>query len=375
MKTILVIIQKEFLQIKRDKTMLPIILVVPIVQLLILVYAATFEIKNIDLCIVDNDLSSSSRKIIEKFEASPFFNITGRTFSVREAEEMIEKDVADIVLIIPVDFEQDLIRNNSVGIQLLVNAIDQTTGSIGSSYCQQIIKGYNQKIISQFVDIKTLAEIKNTKSINIEHRFWYNPDLNYKIFMVPGILVLLVTIIGMFLTAMNLVKEKEVGTIEQINVTPIRKYQFIIGKTVPFLLIALFDLAFGLILGKIVFNIPILGNLWVLFFAASVYLFVVLGFGLLISTFSNTQQQAMFVAWFFLLVLTMMSGFFTPVKSMPDWAQKLNYLNPVAYYIQIIRMVLLKGSGILDIKNELLYLFGYGVFVFSLATLRYRKTT
>ncbi|MBN2890953.1 MAG: ABC transporter permease [Bacteroidales bacterium] len=375
MRTILFIIQKEFLQIKRDKTLLPIIFVVPIVQLLFLVYAATFEIKNIDLCIVDNDLSSSSREIAQKFEASPFFNITGKTFSIEDAEKLIETDDADIAIIIPHDFERDLVRNKTAGIQILVNSIDQTTGSIGNSYCQQIIMSYNKQIITTFADIKTLTSIKDSKSININHQFWYNPELNYKIFMVPGILVILITIIGMFLSAMNLVKEKEVGTIEQINVTPIKKHQFIIGKMVPFLLIALFELAFGLTLGKIIFNVPIVGNLGVVFIAATVYLFVVLGFGLLISTMSNTQQQAMFVAWFFMLVFIMMSGLFTPTDNMPDWAQKLNYINPVAYFIKIIRMVLLKGSGILDIKKELLSLFGYGVIVFSLATLRYRKTS
>jgi len=375
MRTILFIIQKEFLQISRDKTLLPIIFVVPIVQLLFLVYAATFDIKNIDLCIVDNDLSTSSREIIQKFEASPFFNVTHKTFSVEDAQKYIEKGETDIVVNIPHDFERNLIRNKKAEIQLLVDAINQTTGSIGASYIKQIIAGYNKAIIAKFADIKSLAEISNLKSINVKHQFWYNPELNYKTFMVPGILVILVTIIGMFLSAMNLVKEKEVGTIEQINVTPIKKHQFIVGKMLPFWIIALFELAFGLTLGKLIFNIPIEGSLALVFFSASIYLFVILGFGLLISTMSNNQQQAMFVAWFFMLVFIMMSGLFTPVESMPDWAIKLNYINPLAYFIRIIRMVLLKGSGLIDIKKELVILFGYGMAIFSLATLRYRKTT
>ncbi len=374
MRTILHIIQKEFIQITRDKMMLPIIFVVPIVQLLFLVYAATLEIKNIDLCIVDNDLSTVSREITQKFEASPFFVVKGKTFSVEQSEKLIETGQVDIVLNIPHNFEKDLIRNKKAGIQILVDAINQTTGSIGSSYCNQIIFNYNKNIITKFSDLKTLFEIQDIKTINIEHQFWYNPDLNYKVFMVPGILVILVTIIGMFLSAMNLVKEKEIGTIEQINVTPIKKHQFIIGKMIPFLIIALFELAFGLTLGKILFNIPIIGNLWLVFLSATVYLFVILGFGLLISTLSNTQQQAMFVAWFFMLVFIMMSGLFTPIESMPVWAQKLNLINPVAFFIKILRMVLLKGSEIKDIKNDLFYLFGYGVVVFSFATIRYKKT-
>lgn len=375
MKTILFIIQKEFLQIKRDKTLLPIIFVVPIVQLLLLVYATTFEIKNIDLSIVDNDLSSSSRGITQKFEASPFFNISGKTFSIEQAQVLMERDKADIIVIIPQNFERDLIREKNAEIQILVNSIDQTTGSIGNSYCKQIILSYNKQIIATYADFKSLAALKNTKSINIDHQFWYNPELNYKVFMVPGILVVLITIIGLFLSAMNLVKEKEIGTIEQINVTPIKKHQFIIGKMIPFLIIAIFELAFGLTLGKIIFNVPIIGNLGVVFIAAIVYLFVILGFGLLISTISNTQQQAMFVAWFFMLVFIMMSGLFTSTDSMPEWAQNLNFINPVAYFIRIIRMVLLKGSGFFDVKKDLLLLLGYGIIVFSLATLRYRKTS
>ncbi|MEA3452235.1 MAG: ABC transporter permease, partial [Bacteroidota bacterium] len=212
-------------------------------------------------------------------------------------------------------------------------------------------------------------------NIETEYQFWYNPELNYKTFMVPGILVILVTIIGLFLSAMNLVKEKEMGTIEQINVTPIKKHQFIIGKMIPFLIIGLFDLALGLFLGKILFDIPMIGSLWALFFAASIYLFLILGVGLLLSTISDTQQQAMFLAWFLMIIFILMSGLFTSTDSMPMWAQKLNFLNPMQYFIKIIRMILLKGSGLADIKNELYILFGYGIAVFSIATLKYRKTT
>ena len=375
MRTIFHLIRKEFLQIKRDKTLLPIIFVVPILQLLVLVYTATFEIKNIDLCVVDNDLSTTSKELVQKFEASPFFNVQEKTFLLAEAEDLIKSGKTDIVINIPQDFEKNLFRNNKTDIQILLNAINQTTASIGNSYCKQIIHEYNKNIVANFADTKALVSLQNTKSIKIQYQFWYNPELNYKIFMVPGILVILVTIIGMFLSAMNLVKEKEIGTIEQINVTPIRKYQFILGKMIPFMVIGLIELAFGLTLGRIIFNIPILGNLWLVFFSASIYLFVILGFGLFVSTISNTQQQSMFISWFFMLVFVMMSGLFTAVESMPDWAINLNYINPLAYFIKIIRMVLLKGSGIIDIKNELLALFGYGIVIFGFATALYRKTS
>jgi ABC-2 type transport system permease protein len=191
--------------------------------------------------------------------------------------------------------------------------------------------------------------------------------------MVPGILVLLVTVIGMFLSSMNVVREKEMGTIEQINVSPVKKYQFVIGKLLPFWFIALFELGFGLTLARIIFSIPILGNLWLIFGVASVYLLAVLGIGLLISTMVNTQQQAMFLAWFFAVVFIMMSGLFTPVDSMPLWAQNINTINPIAYFIRIIRMIMLKGSEFQDILKPFTAIAVYAVISLTLAVWRYRK--
>jgi ABC-2 type transport system permease protein len=192
--------------------------------------------------------------------------------------------------------------------------------------------------------------------------------------MVPGILVILVTVISLILSGMNIVREKEVGTIEQINVTPIRKSQFLIGKLLPFMIIALFELAFGLTIGKLVFNIPIVGSLGLVFLSATVYVFVILGMGLLVSTISNTQQQAMFVSFFFMIIFILMSGLFTAAENMPAWAQDINIINPVAYFIRIMRMVLLKGSGFTDILGELAALMVIGISVLSMAVWRYRKT-
>jgi ABC-2 type transport system permease protein len=354
--------------------MIPIIFVMPLVQLIILVHAATMEMKNIDIAVVDMDLSESSRKLTNKFEASPFFNLTGTTFSLEEAQNAIISDKADMILVIPQNFEQNIVREKSGKLQLLVNSINGTVAGIGSAYAQSIIMDFNKNIAVDFLDTETMVAISQQKSVNIFYQYWYNPELNYKTYMVPGILVLLVTIIGMFLSSMNLVREKEIGTIEQINVTPIRKYQFIIGKLFPFWVIALFDLAFGLALGKLLFDIPFVGSIGLVFLVASVYLLVVLGFGLLLSTISDTQQQAMFISWFFLMIFVLMSGLFTATESMPKWAQNLNYINPIAYFIKIIRMILLKGSVLQDIIKDLLILAGYGITVLSLAIVRYRKT-
>ena len=371
MHTILIIIRKEFIQIFRDKTMLPMMLIMPLMQLLILVYAANLEMKRIDMVVVDNDLSPASRKLINKFEGSPFFYIINSSFSIKNAEDEIKQDNADVILCIPKGFEKNIYRENKSQLQLLINAINATKAGLTNAYAGYVLAQFNKNIILENLNYITHKPIK---SINVEYSYWYNPELNYKTFMVPGILVILVTMIGMFFTALNIVREKEMGTIEQINVTPIVKYQFIIGKLIPILIIALFELAFGLTLGKLLFDIPIVGNLALLFGFAAVYLLVVLGFGLFVSTIASTQQQVMFVIFFFMLTFILMSGIFTPVESMPDWAQYVNIINPVAYFMRVIRMVLLKASDFADISKEFFSLLAYGIIILSLAVWRYRKT-
>jgi len=368
MRTIRFILQKEFLQIFRNKTMIPIIFFVPIVQLLVLSYTATFEIRNVNLVVVDLDQSTESRELKGKFQGSPFFTISDQTFSYALAEEMLKKNKADQILHIPAGFSQDMEREKRAKVQLTTNAINGSAASLMSAYAQSIILDYNRNIV-----VGSIGLSGNPEPIRINYSFWYNPELNYITYMVPGILVLLVTIIGMFLSSMNLVREKEIGTIEQINVTPIKKYQLIIGKLLPFWLIALFELAFGLAIAKLVFNIPILGSIGLIFLVAMIYLLVIQGFGLLISTLTFTQQQAMFLSWFFLVIFIMMSGLFTPVQSMPLWAQYINYANPIAYFIEIIRMIMLKGSMMADIQKPLMALGIYAVISLSLATWRYRK--
>ena len=371
MRTIKFIIQKEFRQIFRNKGMLPIIFFVPFVQLIILVHAATFEMKNIDLYVVDNDLSTTSRGLISKFEGSPFFKLKKVIFSIKEAEEALLTDDADVVLVINSGAEKSLVSENKAKIQLLVNAINGTAAGISNYYASSIVSSYNKDLITEWFGI---GESSVIKQINVDYSFWYNPELNYKTYMVPGILVLLVTIISLFLSGMNLVREKEIGTIEQINVTPIKKYQFIVGKLVPFWIIALFELAFGLTLGKLLFDIPIVGNIFLVFGFASVYLLAVLGIGLFISTITQNQLQSMFFSFFFMLVFILMSGLFTSVESMPDWAQAIDRINPVYYFIRVMRMILLKGSTFQNIIPEFIAISIYAIIILSLSVWRYRKT-
>lgn len=370
MNNILFIIQKEFLQIFRNKSMLPIIFIMPLVQLLVLVHAATFEMKNIDIVVLDNDNSQYSRGLISKFEGSPFFNVVGRTFDQAVVDNQINTNKADLALIFPSGFEKDLLNEKKANLQIQINAIDGMVASLSNAYITAIVTSYNKQIVGEIIPSMMSA---NMKSIEINESYWYNPRLNYKSYMVPGILVLLVTMIGVMLSSMNLVREKELGTIEQINVTPVKKFEFIAGKLFPFLVIGLVELSFGLIFGYLLFKIPLVGSLFLLLAVASVYLILVMGLGLLLSTISSTQQQTMFVAFFFVMIFILMSGLFTDVGSMPDWAKQLNRINPIAYFIKIIRMILLKGSEFRHIKQDFYTLVVYASVIFSLAVWRYKK--
>jgi len=365
MKTILFLLRKEFLQIFRNRVIVAMIFVMPIIQLLILANAADYEVRNLKLQVVDQDHSSWSRQLVGHFSASPYFELTGMVASAKKGITAIEADEADLVLHIPPGFERTLRREETVQVHLNINAINGVKAGLAGSYAQAIIRDLNQEI---------MPVVEQPGGLSSTFRYWYNPDMDYYTFMVPGILVLLVTLVGMFLSGLNIVKEKEIGTIEQINVSPIRKYQFIIGKLLPFWLIAQVELALGLMVGWLVFDIPIVGSLGVVFAFSSIYLLVVLGMGLLVSTITDTQQQAMFISWFFLVIFILMSGLFTPIESMPGWARQITRLNPVAYFVEVVRLVLLKGSSWWDIRSQWIALSIFAVVINGAAILNYRKT-
>ncbi|GJM33394.1 MAG: ABC transporter permease [Saprospiraceae bacterium] len=373
MRTILLIIQKELLQVFRNKAMLPLLTVIPVVQLILLSFAASNEVKDIALSVVDHDHSSYSRLLLQKMTASGYFKLQQYADHHDQAERSLQTDEVDMVLEIPNGFERDLLRQKTADLQLLVNAINGSKGGLAGAYAAQVIQNFNQEIIADVVPM--IGTLPATPRLDIQYSNWYNPTLDYKTFMVPGILGTLVTIIVMILTAMNIVREKEIGTIEQLNVTPIKKYQFILGKLLPFLFIGLFDLAIGLVAGKLIFDIPMVGSLGLVFAFCVVNLIVVLGIGLLISTMADTQQQAMFVAWFFMMIFILMSGLFTPIESMPKWAQYFTYPNPIAHFVEVMRRVLLKGSTFADIQWQFAVMTVLAITFSSLAMLTYRKTT
>jgi len=371
MRTIFYLIRKEFIQIFRNKFISRAIFGVPIVQMLILVPAVTFEIKTIKLCIIDRDMSSTSRSLINQLEGSTFFKITNSAFSEEEANSLLLKDKCNLVLQIPADFGKDTGTGKPGRLLVSVNAINASTAQLSWAYLNGVLRDFNSGLAMENINIREATVIPR---INIQNRYWYNELLNYMFYMLPGILGILVTAIGFLLAGLNLVREKETGTIEQINVTPVRKHQFIIAKMVPFLFIGLVDLVIGLVLGKLAFKVPFEGSIALLFLTASIFLIALLGFALFISTFSATQQQYMFIAFFFMIIFILMSGIFTPLESMPGWARKLDLINPVAYIMRINRMVMLKGSSIQDISRDIYSLIIIAVIFTALAVKRYRKT-
>lgn len=376
MQTLRFLLYKEFRQIVRNRALLPLMLIMPIVQLLLLALAADFEVKNLKLYIVDQDGSAWSQRLTNQFEGSAYFILQDFGVDLMAAERAMDIGEADLILTIPANWERDLVRENRASVRLVANAIDGTKGLLGSSYAAQVIGSFNQQLIAEYgmrVQPVNASAQPSSGRIMVEFSNWYNPEMDYQTFMVPGILGLLVTMIGGFLSAINLVREKELGTIEQLNVTPLKKHHFLIGKLLPFWIIAMVDLGLGLIVGKLVYDIPIVGSVPLLFAFSGLYLLVVLGVGLLISTTSETQQQAMFVAWFFMVIFIFLSGLFTAIENMPTWAQQLTYLNPVRYFIEVVRLILLKGAGWAEIQTQTLIVAGYAVAINGLAVWSYRK--
>ncbi len=368
MRTIRFLLEKEFLQIFRNKSMIPIMFVMPIIQLLILSNAASFDLREIRYVLVDKDQSVLSRSLAERLQNNPYFVLADVPSDESRAEEYLRSNEATAVIHIPAGMEKSIRRGTNSAIQLLINAEEGNSAGLTLNYLSGLIRDFQ-------TDLARQEGLDVTLAIHAEEAYWFNPLFTYPTFMVPGILVVLVSMIGLFLCGMNIVREREMGTIEQLNVTPIRKIHFIMGKLMPFWIIGMVEMGFGLAVGKLIFQLPIVGSLWTVFALSAVYLVLMLGIGLLISTVSTTQQQAMFGAWFIMVVCMLLGGLFTPIESMPDWAQHLTQMNPVAYMVDAMRRVLLKGAGVEDLGETFVFLTVASIVVLTFATLRYRKAS
>lgn len=365
MRNILLIIKKEFKQIFRNKAMLAIIFLMPIIQQLVLSNAADLEIKAISLNYEDLDKSPLSKALLQQFTGNGLFVLSGYGENSEQNDRHLRDNTADMVLSVPQGFESDLMSGRKAFLQIRINAIDGMAAGLISSYANSIISSFYS---SRFPHLGSGAPLA-------EARYLYNPQLNYKTFMVPGIIVVLISVIGLLLTALNIVREKEIGTIEQINVSPIRKYQFILGKLAPMLLIGVGEFLICILIAIHIFHVPFVGSFFLELLFLVVFLILMLGIGLLVSTRAETQQQAMFIGFFILMVFIFLSGLFSPVENMPGWGQTISALIPISYFIKATRAIMLKGAGIANLYPDLIILSVYATIVNITAIVAYRKTS
>ena len=356
------LIGKEFKQMRRNPIIPRLILAFPCMMMILMPWAANLEIKYNNLAVVDLDYSALSRRLVEKVASTDYFNLVENAPDYGRALESVERGEADVILEIPRDFAKSLGTGCPVELQISANSINGTKGGLGSSYLSTVV--------NDFVN----QELGGTGMARLSVLNLYNLHLNYKVFMVPALLIMMLTLLCGFLPALNIVSEKEVGTIEQLNVTPLNKFVFILAKLVPYWIVGLVVLSIGLVLSAVLYGIVPSGSLWLIYFFSCIYILTMSGFGLIISNYSATMQQAMFVMFFFLMVFILMSGLFTPVRSMPDWAQWIAAFNPLTYFIQVMRMIFLKGCGLTDLWPQFGKMLCFMSVFAGVAVWSYRKT-
>lgn len=366
------LIEKEFKQIMRNPFLPRVMIVLPIMMMVVFPWAANQEVKNLRLAVVDYDHSTYSERLTHKATASGYFKLSNISSSNEEALEAIEADKADIILEIQPDFEKQLITEGTADVMISANAVNSMKGGLGSMYLSSIMRDYASDLREESKQVQGAGTLP---IINIVSQNRFNPLLDYKVFMVPALMVILLTMLCGFLPALNIVSEKEKGTIEQINVTPVGKFTFILAKLIPYWTIGFLALSFCFVLAAILYGIIPLGNLVTIYLFASIYILLISGLGLVISNYSDTMQQAMFVMFFFILILILMSGLFTPVSSMPEWAQTLTIFNPLKYFMQVMRMVYLKGSSIVELVPQALALCSFALVLNIWAVISYRKSS
>ncbi len=365
------LLEKEFKQFLRNKFLPRLIIAFPFIILLIFPLIANMDIKNINLTVVDNDKSAYSRELIQKIESFGYFRITSIEQNYYETLKKIETDRADIILEIPPHFEKILVNDIQEQVLITANAVNGSKGGLGSGYLSSIINDFSSQIHMEWTNS---ANNINIPSMEIVPLYRYNPRLDYRTFMIPAIMVMLLSMICGFLPCLNIVSEKENGTIEQMNVTPVGKFNLILSKLIPYWVFGFLALTIAILVAWVVYGLFPKGSVLIIYLFVSVFVLAFSGFGLVISNYANSVQQAMFMMFFFVMTFIFMSGLFTPADNMPGWAQIISYLSPLKYIIEVFRMIYLKGSGLTDLLPQLLALCGFAVFFNTWAILSYRKT-
>lgn len=365
MRAFIVLVQKEFLQIRRNPFLPRLIIAFPILIMLLMPLIMTMDVRNVNVAVVDLDRSTVSRRIASHIEASEFLTLALTTSEYLLAIDALEQGEVDVIVQIPTDFERDMTIATPERISITANAVNATKGGMGMQYIVQTIA-------------KTLTELRSEKNpaklselVTIENR--YNPTLNYRHYMIPALMIILFILICGFLPALSIVGEKESGTIEQINVTPISRFMFILSKLVPYWIIGLFVVTVAMLVARLVYGLAPVGSIGAIYFGALLFILTISGFSLTIANFSETMQQAMFVMFFFIMIFMLMSGLLTPVDSMPVWAQRFTLILPPRYFVEILRSVYLKGTTVIELWTNYAAL-GIFVIIFNtLAALTYKK--
>jgi ABC-2 type transport system permease protein len=367
MRRVLHLVRKELLELRQDPRLFGIVIMAPIVQLAILGYAATTDVKDVPLVVMDADRSAPSRTLIARFQASDNFQIAGVVDSTDQIDPWLDRGEAWMALSIPSDYGQRIQSGQPVTLQVVADGTDANSTNVAMGYARALIAGYAQELASA-------APAPVTPPVSVEIRVWFNPRLESRDFMIPGIVALLLLVVTTNLSAMAIVREKEVGTLEQLNVTPLARWELIVGKLLPYGLIGVVDVILVLVVAIYWFEVPMRGSVPLLFGLSLVYLMCTLGLGLFVSSISNTQQQAMLTTvFFFMMPMIYLSGFVFPIENMPAWIQPVTYLIPLRYFLVIVRGIFLKGVGLETLWPQAAALFIWGVVVLTLATLRSSK--
>jgi ABC-2 type transport system permease protein len=368
---ILEIIRKEFYQIRQDRRMLGVSIAAPIVQVILLGYAATTDIKNTDMVVCDMDKTAESRRCVSEFTNSRYFIHRYDVDVPRDVDLFIENGKAAIGLLIPEGFSREQLARETPQLQIVVDGTDANTSNILLGYASQIVSSYALDMIASSA---TFPAVGRPARIVPEPRVWFNPDLTSTNFMVPGVVALVLMIVTMMLTSLGIVKEKEIGTLEQLMVTPIKPYQLILGKLIPFVIIGYIDVSIVLAIARFWFGVPAVGSVVLLFALSGLFLLTTLGLGLFISTIARSQQQAMLIAqFFFFMPFLFLSGFTFAIANMPVVIQYLAYFIPLRYFLEIVRGIFLKGTTIAELWPQALALLLFGVAILTLSVLRFRK--
>jgi ABC-2 type transport system permease protein len=370
MQQIISILKKEFKQIFRTREMVAVIFGIPLIQMVILGFTITNEVKNVSLLIADQDNSQMSREVVRAFGQTDRFNIIAYELDRNIIEQEIQSWRAQMAIIIPQNFSRDMQRSQKPAIQILVDGLDGNTAGVAIGYAQGIL---SQLAKNSFIPAAPGMATQKQHAVQSEERMFYNLNLDNAQYMIPGIVVVLLTIISMMLSAVNLVREKEIGTLEQLLVTPLTRSQLLFGKLLPFLILTFIELFIVMICAKFIFSIHVQGSYLLMGALAALFLFTTLGLGIFVSTITSTQQQAMFVAWFMMVFMIMMSGFFIPIENMPDILQKTTYLNPMRYFLYITRDIIQKGASFRYLLSDVIPMTVYGLVIFILSVMNFHK--